>query len=113
MIEFVSPKSKAGLYREGEFLKSNTGESFPIVRNIPRFVSSDNYAAAFGFEWKAHAKTQLDSYSGSNISQLRLERILGDKVSSLKGLNVMEAGCGAGRDCEREDSVIGPHTRMV
>lgn len=100
MISFVSPKTGASLHKEGEFLKSDSGESFPIVRNIPRFVSSDNYAAAFGLEWKRHAKTQLDSFSGTRVTRTRFERCIGKDVSALKGLNVMEAGCGAGRFTE-------------
>jgi SAM-dependent methyltransferase len=81
-------------------LVSGKGEQFPVVDGIPRFVASDGYAAAFGLEWKTHPLTQLDSVTGARISQERLERCLGRPVSELKGLSVLEAGCGAGRFTE-------------
>jgi hypothetical protein len=50
------------------------GKIFPIVREIPRFVSSENYAAAFGAQWNMFPKTQLDSNSGVSVSEDRLSR---------------------------------------
>jgi len=41
------------------------GCRFPVVRGIPRFVSSDNYAAAFGWQWTHFRRSQLDSYTGT------------------------------------------------
>jgi 2-polyprenyl-3-methyl-5-hydroxy-6-metoxy-1,4-benzoquinol methylase len=73
---------------------------FPIVHGIPRFVSSANYAEAFGLEWTIHSRTQLDSHTGTNISATRLERCLGRPLASLRGQRVLEAGCGAGRFTE-------------
>ena len=35
------------LTREDKLIAPLTGETFPILRNIPRFVSSSNYAAVF------------------------------------------------------------------
>jgi len=37
------------------------GHSFPIVGGVPRFVSSEQYAGNFGFEWNIHRQTQLDT----------------------------------------------------
>lgn len=72
------------------------GESYPIVRGLPRFVPPTNYAESFGFQWNIHAKTQLDSFSGLSISRDRLwEAIGGEK--SLHGKRILEAGSGAGR----------------
>jgi SAM-dependent methyltransferase len=82
------------------FLVSASGESFPVVNGIPRFVARDNYAQAFGLQWKAFARTQLDSFNGTSISKDRLERCLGSKVEDLAGMNVLEVGCGAGRFTE-------------
>ena len=53
-----------------------SGERFP-VNGIPRFVPAENYADAFGFQWKNFARTQLDSHSGTPITRIRLERCLG------------------------------------
>lgn len=100
MIDFISPKTKAKLTKNGDFLVSNLNEKFPIVKEIPRFVPQENYASAFGFQWKNFAKTQLDSYNGTKISQERLERCLGFPIENLKGKNLLEVGSGAGRFTE-------------
>ncbi len=76
------------------------GSSYPIINNIPRFVSGKNYASAFGLQWKVYQRTQLDSYTGIPISKERLERIVGGSLEIFNGKKVLEAGCGAGRFTE-------------
>jgi 2-polyprenyl-3-methyl-5-hydroxy-6-metoxy-1,4-benzoquinol methylase len=74
--------------------------NYAIVRSIPRFVPSDNYADSFGFQWKRFQQTQLDSYTGTTISR---DRFLGQtrwEPKSLEGALVLDAGCGAGRFAE-------------
>jgi 2-polyprenyl-3-methyl-5-hydroxy-6-metoxy-1,4-benzoquinol methylase len=71
-----------------------------IIGDIPRFVNEDSYASLFCDQWKQYKKTQLDSYSGSPISENRLNRCLGDLQDNLQGKLVLEAGCGAGRFTE-------------
>ena len=100
MIPFISPTSGRQLERSGNVLESGAGEQFSIVDEIPRFVSSDNYASHFGHQWKLHALTQLDSSTGTRISRDRLERCLGAPLSVLSGKTVLEVGCGAGRFTE-------------
>lgn len=70
-----------------------------VVHDIPRFVS-DEYATNFGLQWRTFATVQLDSRNGTNLSKGRLERCLGTSINELKGLNVLEAGCGAARFTE-------------
>jgi 2-polyprenyl-3-methyl-5-hydroxy-6-metoxy-1,4-benzoquinol methylase len=72
---------------------------------IPRLlVSGRNYAAGFGDQWKRFRSTQLDSYSKTSISRDRLQGCLGEDVwRSLEKpgrVEVLEAGCGAGRFTE-------------
>jgi len=83
-----------------ETLVCPLGCRYPWVRGIPRFVSSDNYAAAFGRQWKAFRKTQLDSFTGTSITRERLARCLGGSLDVVRGKLVLEAGCGAGRFTE-------------
>jgi 2-polyprenyl-3-methyl-5-hydroxy-6-metoxy-1,4-benzoquinol methylase len=71
-----------------------------VVGQIPRFVPSDGYAAAFGRQWLTYRRTQLDSETGTAISRTRLERCVGAPLASLRGRSVLEAGCGAGRFTE-------------
>ena len=76
-----------------------SGTSYPVVTGIPRFVPRENYASAFGLQWKTFRKTQLDSFTGTSISHDRLERCLGG-FQAVRGKRVLEAGCGAGRFTE-------------
>jgi len=73
---------------------------FPIIGNISRFESADNYASSFGLQWNKFSKTQLDSYTGLSISQKRLARICGGDLDVFCNARVLEAGCGAGRFTE-------------
>jgi 2-polyprenyl-3-methyl-5-hydroxy-6-metoxy-1,4-benzoquinol methylase len=72
----------------------------PVVRGIPRFVVSDDYAAAFGWQWTHFQRSQLDSHTGTTISRDRLTRCLGGSLDVVRGKTVLEAGCGAGRFTE-------------
>jgi 2-polyprenyl-3-methyl-5-hydroxy-6-metoxy-1,4-benzoquinol methylase len=72
---------------------------FEIVRFIPRFVSSDNYASGFGFEWLKHAKTQYDKTTMLNISERRFFTET-DWPKYLKGEVILEVGSGSGRFTE-------------
>jgi SAM-dependent methyltransferase len=76
------------------------GCSVPIVRGIPRFVESSNYAAGFGLQWNQFRKSQLDSYTRTTISRDRLTHAAGGDLSILKDKSVLEVGCGAGRFTE-------------
>src|SRR5215207_8780273 len=88
------------LTHAGSNLTCSKGCVIPIVNNIPRFVSSDNYASAFGRQWNKFRKTQLDSHTGTTISRDRLQRCLGGSLAVIKGKSVLEVGCGAGRFTE-------------
>ena len=77
-------------------LTCSNGCRVPVVNGIPRFVDSDNYASAFGFQWNAFKKTLLDSYTGSTIFRDRLTRCLGGSLEVVRGKSVLEVGCGAG-----------------
>lgn len=72
----------------------------PVVNGIPRFVAQNSYADAFGIQWNAFRKTQLDSYTGTTISRDRLTRCFGGSLGIVEGKSVLEVGCGAGRFTE-------------
>lgn len=100
---YICPETKTQLFLSecGTVLTCENGVvKYPIIENIPRFVDKDNYASAFGFQWKHFHSTQLDSTSGLSISEDRLTRILGFPLKKLKGLHVLEAGSGSGRFTE-------------
>ncbi len=82
-------------------LVCENGHRYPIKEGIPRFVANDQYATSFGIQWNLFEKTQLDSYTGFPLTRDRLRRCLGDDLfQGLKGKEVLEAGCGAGRFTE-------------
>ncbi|HEY7501156.1 MAG TPA: methyltransferase domain-containing protein [Vicinamibacterales bacterium] len=77
--------------------------AYPVVRGIPRFVSSDNYASSFGLEWTEHARTQYDSYTRLNLSEKRFfEETRWPR--DLSGEVILEVGSGAGRFTEQAAS---------
>jgi SAM-dependent methyltransferase len=78
---------------------ADCGQSFQIIREIPRFVRNDDYAESFGFQWNVHARTQLDSFTKRSISRDRLFEAT-KWPSDLSGQTVLEAGSGAGRFTE-------------
>ncbi len=88
------------LIANNEVLACESGCRVPLVRGVPRFVDSSNYAAGFGLQWNAFRKTQLDSYTGTTISRDRLAHALGGSLEILKDRSVLEVGCGAGRFTE-------------
>lgn len=79
---------------------------FPIVRHIPRFVRLQNYAGSFGLEWTKHARTQYDSYSGTNVSEERFFRQT-KWPKDLSGQLILEVGSGSGRFTEQAASTRG------
>ncbi len=77
------------------------GHIFPITNGIPRFVQASSYAAGFGPQWLKYRQTQLDSFTGENLSANRARRCIGEHVwDHLQGAHVLECGCGAGRFTE-------------
>lgn len=99
LLNFTSPGSDTPLRASGAALLGDR-ERYEIVRDIPRFVSSDNYARAFGLQWNLFKTTQFDSCTGTNVTEKRLEEALGRPLTALRGKKVLEAGCGSGRFTE-------------
>ena len=88
------------LIADSAALVCESGCHVPIVRGVPRFVDSANYAAGFGLQWNQFRKTQLDSHTSTTISKDRLTRALGGSLEPLSNKTVLEVGCGAGRFTE-------------
>lgn len=82
--------------KEGTLNCNQCGGAYPIVRSLPRFVSDDNYAASFGFQWNKFPTLQLDSVMRNNLSRKRFHNCT-QWPQQLPGERILEAGCGAGR----------------
>ncbi len=85
-----------GEIREGTLYCTVCKSEFSVRNSIPRFVPPENYAQSFGFQWNKHAKTQIDKFSGIDMSRNRFFTVTG-WAENLKGQKILEAGCGAGR----------------
>lgn len=95
------PKTNQRLKVESNYLVSEDKQnSYEIKDGVPRFVNEDNYANSFGMQWNLYSKTQLDSYSGHNISSERFWKATGWKEGDLKEKWVLDVGCGSGRFAE-------------
>jgi 2-polyprenyl-3-methyl-5-hydroxy-6-metoxy-1,4-benzoquinol methylase len=81
------------------------GHSYAVHLGIPRLLAPErNYAEAFAAQWHHYRITQLDSYTKTDLSKNRLRRCLGEDLwrdlQQPNRLEVLEAGCGAGRFSE-------------
>lgn len=97
--------------REGDSLVDGSGNTWPIIDGIPRFVHSE-HLESFGLQWNkyevAHDAEDRGTFSAKT----------GVKLDDLVGLRVLDAGCGGGRYCkvvaEAGGNVIGAdHTDAV
>lgn len=95
-LELVPGAVEVGGKVQTGILRSANGSEYQIVDFIPRFVPEDNYCENFGFQWKKHAKTQLDRFSDTNVSE---ERFFNESKwdRDLSGQTMVEVGSGAGR----------------
>jgi len=101
----VDPKSGQRLQECGGVLMAGDAR-YPVVNGIPRILpDAGSYVDAFGEQWNRWQRTQLDSLTGVPISRTRLLRCIGGDLArtmSTPGgaVDVLEAGCGAGRFTE-------------
>lgn len=92
-------EQEADRIKEGLLRCTQCAKQYSIVRFVPRFVPLENYASNFGYQWTTHARTQLDSYTGSPISATRFfEETCWPR--RMDGEGVLEVGSGAGRFTE-------------
>lgn len=63
-----------------------------VVHGIRRYVDLDNYAESFGFQWNTFDRTQLHRHSSEMFW-----RLTGWTPEELVGIDLLEAGAGAGR----------------
>jgi SAM-dependent methyltransferase len=82
--------------KEGVLIEPESGNKYPILNFVPRFVPPDNYSNNFGLEWNKHSRTQYDETSGHDVSGERFhkETHWGQDLSNEV---ILEAGSGSGR----------------
>lgn len=100
MIALINPYNQHPLIKKEDGYADDTGAFFPKIDGVVRFVKDDagNYTENFGFQWNKFQKTQIDS-ANTNLthSRDRFFEVSGWSKEDLNGINVLEAGSGAGR----------------
>lgn len=99
-LTLENPEYENGLVRSGNLLSENGQYVYTVVNFIPRFVEFSNYADNFGWQWNKFSKTQLDSFSGQNITGKRFWSATNWDKDSMKEQWILDAGCGSGRFAE-------------
>lgn len=70
------------------------------IRNfIPRFCAESSYADSFGYQWRKFKSSQMNT-AGKALSFARFYTRTRWKPGELRGKDVLEVGCGAGRFTE-------------
>ena len=90
----------AGEVESGTLVAEVGATRYPIVRGVPRFVNTENYAASFGLQWNRFRETQLDSRSGLSVSADRFFAFTRWRLEDLSDVSLLDIGCGAGRFAE-------------
>ena len=87
------PQTRTGV------LRNERGQTYRVQGGLPRFVADEGYSSSFGYQWQIHARSQVDSATGSSLSRDRFFR--GTRwPESMPGERVLEVGCGSGRFTE-------------
>lgn len=97
MISIIHPQSHIALVEtDNGLVDSSLSMVFPKIRGAFRVVQGENYTDNFGLEWNTFQKTQIDKFSGSNITE---QRFFAQTrwPRDMKGENILEVGSGAGR----------------
>ena len=99
-LGFIHPENKQPLADTPNGLKDARGNLvFPFFNGAYRVETDENYTDNFGFEWNLFHQTQLDSFSGTNISKKRFFATT-RWGRDMEGEKILEVGCGAGRFTE-------------
>lgn len=81
---------------EGRLACTSCGRFYPIVRSMPRFVPTENYAQTFGYQWNRFNRLQLDAHMHNDLSRERFFATT-QWPAHMGGQRILEAGCGMGR----------------
>lgn len=85
---------------DGTLACRSCSETFPILRAVPRFVSSIAGETSFARQWREFHRLQRDSYSGTTQVRELIAARTGWSSDYLRDKIVIECGCGSGNDTE-------------
>lgn len=92
-------------------VQAASGNTWPVVGGIPRFVESQ-HLESFGRQWNRYEVAHDDE------DRATFEAKTGTRLEELRGLRILDAGCGGGRYCKvageaGADAVGVDHTTAV
>jgi len=99
MIEIINPYNKKTIkYFGSTSCQDADGNVFPVENTVVRFVTENNYADSFGFQWNVFQQTQIDRENWQlQLSRDRLFSVTDWKKEDLENTDILEVGSGAGR----------------
>ncbi len=98
MVKIINPVNQQELKKQGDNYIDAAGNIFPVVNGVIRIVNEGNYSDNFGFQWNKFQKTQIDrEIRQSNFTKSRFFNETNWPEGGLENMDVLEAGCGAGR----------------
>jgi SAM-dependent methyltransferase len=90
------PSCRGSLVRgQGAYECRSCGTRWPIAKEIPRFVDSEHYVGSFGWEWRRHWRTQIDSTDVESEDTFAAKT--GLTPEDVRGKLVLDVGVGSGR----------------
>jgi len=89
----ASPTTDHPLALQGDHWIGDGGERYEVRDGIVRAVESEAFAESFGFQWNRFEVRQPAE------DESTFEVKTGVRLEELKGLRVLDAGCGGGRYC--------------
>jgi len=97
MVALINPSNNKKLIPQDNGFTDGEGGFFPREEGVLRIAPRENYTASFGFQWNKFRETQIDREMKDDFSKERFFKQTNWAPESLKGLDILEAGCGAGR----------------
>lgn len=92
--ELVCPQCRARLSVEGDHVRCVACMiDWPIEQGVARFVEQD-HLASFGLQWNRYEVAHDDE------DRATFQAKTGVRLGELRGLRVLDAGCGGGRYCK-------------
>jgi SAM-dependent methyltransferase len=91
------PRCRGALARETRaYVCASCRTRWPVVGGIPRFVDSQHYVGSFGWQWRRHRRTQIDSAVRVESEHTFAEKT-GLRPEDVRGKVVLDVGVGTGR----------------
>jgi SAM-dependent methyltransferase len=94
-LELIDAEIIDGEVRSGALRENGSGQLWPIIEHIPRFVPIDNYCDNFSIQWEKYGHVLDPRQTGLTLYEDRWEKET-RWPENMNGELIIEAGCGPG-----------------